>query len=207
MTRRTSHPRVASLLVERWSPRSFDESPVPDDDLETLFHAAGLAPSAFNRQPWTFLYVRRGDQNWQRFLALLLPFNAAWAKDAGVLVFIVSDMIGDDSGANVSHSHSFDAGAAWAHLALQATALGYQAHAMTGVDFDRAQAELGIPRYHRLEAAVAIGRRGAPERLPEALRGREVPSGRKGIGDIAVAGNFPDRSTGPAAREPRHGPA
>lgn len=190
MTRQT-HPKVHQVFVDRWSPRAFDESEIPEDDLEAIFAAAALAPSAFNYQPWTFLYARRGDENWDRFLSLLIPFNQSWAKDASVLVFIVSDTKmrkGED--ANDNHSHSFDAGAAWAQMALQATALGYHAHAMTGVDFDRARVELGVPDGVRIEAAVAIGRRAAPERLPEALREREVPSGRKPVREIAFAGDY-----------------
>jgi nitroreductase len=120
-----------------------------------------------------------------------VPFNASWAKDAAVLVYIVSDTLmahGDE--ANPSHSHSFDAGAAWAQMALQATALGYHAHAMVGLDFDRARQELAVPDSFRIEAAVAIGRRDTPDRLPEALREREFPSDRKPVAEVAFAGNF-----------------
>jgi nitroreductase len=190
-TRQTPHPKVHRLFVDRWSPRAFDESAIPNEDLEAIFAAAGLAPSAFNYQPWTFLYARRGDANWDRFLSLLVPFNQTWAKDAAVLVFIVSDSK-NRSGAEPTdfYSHSFDAGAAWAHMALQAHHLGYHAHGMTGIDFDRARAELGVPADHRIEAAVAIGRRDHPDRLPEALRAREVPSTRKPVSEIAIPGNF-----------------
>jgi len=179
------------LIVERWSPRAFDESEIPQEDLDVIFEAAGLAPSAFNYQPWKFLYARRGDANWDRFLSLLIPFNASWAKDAGALVIIVSDTV-QQQGEKASplHSSSFDAGAAWAMLALQASALGYHTHGMTGVDFDKVRAELGVPDRYRVEAAVAIGRRDSAERLPEGLREREVPSGRKALDEIATAGNF-----------------
>lgn len=191
MTTRQADPRIVPLIVERWSPRAFDESEIPQEDLDVILEAAGLAPSAFNYQPWKFLYARRGDANWDRFLSLLIPFNASWAKDAGALVIIVSDTLQQNGDtASPLHSSSFDAGAAWALLALQATALGYHAHGMTGVDFDKARAELGVPDRYRVEAAVAIGRRDTPERLPEGLREREVPSGRKALDEIAVAGNF-----------------
>lgn len=191
MTTRTAHPKVHQLFIDRWSPRAFDESEIPDEDLEAIFTAAGLAPSAFNYQPWKFLYARRGDANWERFLSLLIPFNQSWAKDAGVLIFIVSDTKkrGGEEPTDF-YSHSFDAGAAWAQMALQATLLGYHAHGMTGLEFDKARAELGLPDDFRLEAAVAIGRRDAPERLPEGLRGGEVPSPRKAVGEIAFAGNY-----------------
>ena len=189
---RKANAKVLPLIVERWSPRAFDESEMPQEDLDAIFEAAGWAPSAFNYQPWKFLYARRGDANWDRFLSLLIPFNAGWAKDASVLAFVVSDTVLEkpDGSTDPLHSHSFDAGAAWALLALQATALGYHTHGMAGVDFDKARVELGIPDRYRLEAGLAIGRRDSAERLPEGLREREVPSDRKPVSEIAIAGNF-----------------
>lgn len=187
MTDVLDRPRVHQLLLDRWSPRSFDESAMSQQDLDVILEAAGKAPSAFNHQPWRFLYAHRGDANWDRFLSLLIPFNASWAKDASVLIFIVSETTMGD---NPFYSHSFDAGAAWAQMALQATHLGYHAHGMTGVAFDKAAAELGVPEGFRLEAAVAIGRRDVPERLPESLREREVRSDRKPLSEIAIAGGF-----------------
>lgn len=192
MTERSeAHPRVEELIVRRWSPRSFDGSEIPAEDLNVIFEAAGWAPSAFNIQPWTFLYARRGDENWDRFLWLLVEFNQSWAKDASVLVFIVSNrMQGRGEKKSPNHSHSFDAGAAWAQMALQATAMGYHAHGMTGLEFGQAEEELGIPEDHRLEAAVAIGTQAPKENLPEQLQEREAPSGRKDLSEIAIAGNF-----------------
>lgn len=191
MSQRIADARIVPLIVERWSPRAFDGTPVPAEDLSVILEAAGLAPSAFNYQPWRFLHATRGDANWDRFLSLLIPFNASWAQQAGALVIIVSDtnLLGPN-GLNPSHSHSFDAGAAWALLALQATALGYHAHGLTGVDFDKARAELGVPDDFRIEAAVAIGRKTDPDILPEALRAREAPSGRHPLARISAAGGF-----------------
>lgn len=197
MTERTADPRIVPLIVERWSPRAFDGTALPAEDLATILEAAAWAPSAFNAQPWRFLHSTHGDANWDRFLSLLIPFNASWAKDAGALLFIISDSVTRSADSTrPNHSHSFDAGAAWAMLALQATALGYHAHGMTGVDFDKARAELGVPDDFRIEAAVAIGRKDSPEKLPEGLRAREVPSGRHPLNRLAVAGNFGDLPQG-----------
>lgn len=191
MTERTAHPKVLPLLVERWSPRAFDGSDLPQDDLDAIFSAAGLAPSAYNVQPWRFLYARRGDANWDRFLSLLVPFNQSWAKDASVLVFVLSDTLSNNGTEDLPNwSHSFDAGAAWMALAVQAQAMGYYTHGMVGIDFDTARAELKLPERFRLEAAVAIGRMGAVENLPEGLREREIVSDRKPLAEIAVAGDF-----------------
>ncbi|MBB4857384.1 nitroreductase [Novosphingobium chloroacetimidivorans] len=191
MTGRTAHPKVEKLIVDRWSPRAFDESEMPQEDLGVIFEAAGWAPSAYNVQPWTFLYARRGDANWDLLLSQLIDFNQGWAKDASALVFIVSDRyMRSDKGNTENHSHSFDAGAAWALAALQAQALGYHTHGMTGLKFGEAEAALGIPEDHRLEAAFVIGKAAGKEKLPDFLQEREVPSSRKPLSEIVKPGKF-----------------
>ena len=191
MDMRPTDKRVHRLFTDRWSPRAFDRSHIDESDLEIIFEAAGLAPSAFNYQPWRFLYARREDPSWTGFVGLLNPFNQSWAQNASALVIIVSDTTFEQAEATSrSYSHSFDAGAAWAQMALQATALGYHAHAMTGIDFDRIRNGLNVPDHFRIEAAVAIGRRAPPETLPEELREKEKQSGRKPVSQIAFAGAF-----------------
>ena len=194
MSERNPHPRIVPLIAERWSPRSFDASPIPEEDLAVIFEAGGLAPSAFNVQPWRFPYARREhEEAFARFMGPLVEFNQSWAKDAAVLVYVVSEEKSAPYGGEPkpNHSHSFDAGAAWAMLALQAHALGYSAHGMTGLDFAKAAEALNLPEGYRVEAAVAIGRQAPAERLPEGLREREVVSGRKPVGEIAWEGPFP----------------
>jgi nitroreductase len=190
--RRSAFP-IEPLFLARWSPRAFDGSAIAASDLAAILEAARWAPSAFNAQPWRFIYALRGDADWERLLGLLIPFNVSWVANAGALIFIASDSAAPSKpgeAPRTSHSHSFDAGAAWAHIALQATRLGLHAHAMTGVDFDRARVDLEIPESFRLEAAVAIGRRGDKSSLPEALQAREAPSDRKPLGELVFHGRF-----------------
>ncbi|MCY1672026.1 nitroreductase family protein [Novosphingobium sp. SL115] len=188
---RTASAKVVPLIVERWSPRAFDGSAVPQEDLDLIFEAAGLAASAYNYQPWRFVYAHKGDANFDAFLSALVPFNQSWAKEAGVLVFAVSDeFMRSDKGNNPNHSHSFDTGAAWASAALQAQALGYHTHGMTGVDFDKAAQVLNVPEGFRVEMAFVIGTQGDAAQLPEGLREREVISDRKPVSEIAFAGPF-----------------
>jgi nitroreductase len=184
---------IDPLFLERWSPRAFDGAEIPDQDLMAMFEAARWAPSAFNTQPWRFLYAKRGDAHWERFLSLLIPWNQSWAHSASVLIYILSDSLMQTKwgGEEVSHSHSFDAGAAWACLALQATRMGYHAHGMSGIQHELARAELKIPERYRLEAACVIGRIGDPAMLDEKMREREGPSERKPIGDFVFHGDFP----------------
>ena len=190
--RNADHP-VAPIFLDRWSPRAFDGSIMPDADLMTIFEAARWAPSSFNYQPWRLLYAKREDAEWERFLDLLIPFNRNWAHSASVLIYFLSDTLMEfaPGQGNPSHSHSFDTGAAWAYLALQATMLGYHAHGMVGVDFDRARKELDVPERYRFEAAAAIGRMGDIATLDDKLRKREVPSDRKPIAEFAFRGAWP----------------
>lgn len=191
--RAADHP-IDDLFTRRWSPRAFDGSVIEENVLLRLFEAARWAPSAFNAQPWRFIYALRGGKDWERFLDLLVPFNRSWAESASALIFVVSDTNArnpDGTPKAPSHSHSFDAGAAWGMLAMQATLDGLYTHGMTGVDFDKAKAELGVPDDFRLEAAIAVGRVGDPSTLPEGLRAREQPSGRKSVQEFAFAGGYP----------------
>jgi nitroreductase len=193
--RRADHP-IDPLFLDRWSPRAFDGSDVPDADLATMFEAARWAPSAFNSQPWHFLYAKRGDADWERFLALLIPWNQSWAHTASVLVYIVSDSLpftDKKTGAPApSTTHGFDAGAAWVSLALQATSMGYHAHGMSGIQYDVARAELGLPKRYVLNAACVIGRIGDPALLDEKLQAREHPSERKPQSAFVHLGSFPE---------------
>ena len=192
-TTRISDYAIDPLFLNRWSPRAFTEETIPEEELMTIFEAARWAPSCFNSQPWRFLYARRGTKDWDRFVDLLIAFNQSWAKNASALVFIVSDTLMTDPATGqqtVSQTHTFDAGAAWAQLGLQATRSGWRAHAMAGFDHEKARAVLNVPAHYRIEAAVAIGRQADRSTLAERLQDREVPSTREALAKITMEGGF-----------------
>lgn len=170
------------MFLRRWSPRAFVPECMPVEHLMAMFEAACWAPSAFNAQPWQFFHAMRNTPEWEPMVGLLAGFNASWAREASALVLIASRKTMDIKDEQVdSWSHSFDAGAAWGYLALQASLLGYQAHAMTGFDMRRAALEVEEAGDLRPEAMVAIGRVGDSASLPERLRLRERPSGRDAL--------------------------
>ncbi len=186
------HP-IERVFLDRWSPRAFTGEPIRQSVLFTLFEAARWAPSSFNSQPWRFLYATNGNAHWDKFLGLLSEFNQSWAKTASALVFVVSETTmahHGDSARVASHTHSFDTGAAWGSLALQATMLGWYTHGMEGIDFGCAYAELKVPDDHRIEAAIAIGKLGRKAALPDQLQAMEFPSFRKPIAEFALEGGF-----------------
>lgn len=189
-----SEPRKAefpieSFLLERWSPRSFEPVDLPDQDLMSLFEAAKWAPSSYNNQPWRFLYAKRGSSAWPLFFDLLIPANQSWAKDASVLVLVISNTKFDHNG-KPSPTHTFDAGAAWEHIALQAWIKGYVTHGMQGFDADKARQDLEIPEDFKVEVLIAIGKQGPKEKLPAELQAREFPSARRPVSESIVEGKF-----------------
>jgi nitroreductase len=187
--RRKPEREVDELFLDRWSPRAMSGEEISEEELMTLFEAARWAPSSYNNQPWRILYARRGTGHWPVFLGLLVEGNRAWAKDAAALLLFVSKETFDFNGQPYP-THSFDTGAAWENLALQATLGGLVAHGMQGFDYERARAELNIPAGFRVEAMAAVGRPGDPAALPERLREREAPSDRKPLSEITCEGPF-----------------
>jgi len=180
---------VDELFLDRWSPRAMSGEGVSEEELLTLFEAARWAPSSYNNQPWRILYARRETGQWPAFFGLLVEGNQAWAKDAAALLVFVSKETFDFNGKPYP-THSFDTGAAWENLALQATMLGLVTHGMQGFDYERARKDLNIPEGFRVEAMIAVGRPGDPAQLPERLREREAPSGRKQLSEIICEGAF-----------------
>jgi nitroreductase len=190
---RTADHDIDPLFLERWSPRAFDGSQMSEADALRLIEAARWAPSSYNMQPWRFVYARRDTPAWDGLFSLLIPRNGDWVAHASLLLLIASDTLMQPPGAaeaTPSHSHSFDAGAAWAQLALQATRMGLQAHGMVGFDMARARSELGIPERYRIEAMIAVGRQADKSILPEGLQAREHPSGRNPVGSFAFEGGW-----------------
>jgi len=188
---RQSQYNVAPHFVERWSPRSFGEEAISEDELFACFEAARWAPSGFNLQPWPFIYARRETPQWAPFADLLSPNNRAWAIDAAALVLFVSKTTVVRNGeARPATSHAFDAGAAWSNFAHQAQLTGWHTHAIGGFDKDRARAELGIPDDFAINVIAAIGRLGPKGKLPENLQEQEFPRGRLPLESLVMEGRF-----------------
>ncbi len=182
------HP-VNTLILERWSPRAMSGETISDEELMSLFEAARWAPSSYNNQPWRFIYAKRGSGDWDDIFGLMGEFNQSWTKNAAVLVIVISKKTFDFNG-QPSRTHTFDAGAAWENLALEAETRGLVTHGMEGFDYDKARSTLGIPEDYDVEAMIAIGRKGQKENLPQGLQEKEIPSTRKPLKDILMEGKF-----------------
>ena len=186
--RKPDHP-VESLFVERWSPRAMSGEPLSEGEILTLFEAGRWAPSTYNEQEWRFLYARRDTPQWAPIFDLLVEGNRAWCKNAGMLVVILAHKVFAKNG-KPNPVHLFDAGAAFENIALQATAMGLIVHGMQGFDFEKARTTLQVPDDFAVAAMFAAGRPGPIEVLPEEVREREKPSGRRPVSESICEGPF-----------------
>lgn len=194
MSEFTPNPRRAEAEVDprfldRWSPRAFLPDPVPEESIRSLFEAARWAPSAMNEQPWLFLYAVSEEER-ARFLEPLVEGNRIWAKRAPLLLYVLARRTFEENG-KPNRTALFDAGAAWVSLALETRRLGLYAHGMAGFDRKKAHEILGAPEEaYEVIAAVAVGRKGERNDLPEELAAREEPSGRKPLAAVARRGGL-----------------
>jgi nitroreductase len=190
-TRSTTH-EINSLIINRWSPRSFMPEEISDKELFPLFEAARWAPSSSNNQPWRFIYAKRNSKNWNDLFNLLVDFNKQWCANASALVVILSRKNFEHNG-QPSITHQFDTGSAWENLAIQAVSQGLITHAMAGFDYEKARKDLAVPTDYEVVAMIAIGKRGPREKLSPELQAREIPNTRKPLSEIVMEGKFENK--------------
>jgi nitroreductase len=198
----TDHP-ILKLLAERWSPYGFEDRPVPEADLRSLFEAARWAASSYNEQPWNYLVATREDSlEFGRLLDCLVEANQAWAKTAAVLVLgVVSLQFAENKQDNRAAVH--DLGLAAGNLLVEATARGLSVHQMIGILPDKARELYQIPKHFEAWTAMAIGYKADPAKLPDALRERDLtPRQRKPSGKFVFTGKWGQSSPLVLKRDP-----
>ena len=185
------HPsyKISPLFVNRWSPRSMSGEELNDQDIMSLFEAARWAPSSFNNQPWRFIYAKRNTKYWDKLFDLLAEPNKIWAKNAALLIVVISNKNFEYNG-KFSITHQYDAGAAWENLALESAYRGLVAHGMQGFNYEKARTNLEIPQDFDVMAMIAIGKKGPKENLPSNLQEKEFPNDRKPLNEIVMEGSF-----------------
>jgi nitroreductase len=186
--RQADYP-IDSLLLSRVSSRAFSQERLSDEELLSLFEAAHWSPSSFNAQPWRFVYSRRGDDRWSIFFESLIDFNKSWCEQADTLVVVISRQFFEHD-QKINPTASFDAGAAWMGLAIEANSRNLIAHAMSGFDHEKLKKDLNVSDVFKVEAMIAIGKKGNKDHLSEELKKKELPSLRKPLQDIIKKGVF-----------------
>jgi nitroreductase len=149
-------------LKTRRSIRTFSPSDIPAHVVDDLLEAARLAPTAMNRQPWTFL-VMRDAQTRSRIVEIAGHAEFLRTSPVAVAVCVEEwDYWKEDGSAAImamllaAHAHGL--GACWVSMEPHAYAQGVKAL-------------LGVPEGVHLLAVVALGHPAeepAPEKKPMA---------------------------------------
>jgi len=184
MTNRKVNYDIMEEIIHRWSPRAFSNEPVKEEELMAMLEAARFAPSCFNEQPWRFILGYRGE-NREKVLSVLTESNRVWAEKAPVLMIIVAKKTFAMNEKD-NFWHMFDTGTAWGYFSLEAERRGFITHGMGGFDKKKTAEIFELGEEYQPIAAVAIGKYGDKEALPEALREREVPADRKPLEDLIL---------------------
>jgi len=174
-------------ILERWSPRAFDDRDVSRADLRVIFEAGRWAPSSYNEQPWRFFIGHRDSETYNKILDALVPSNQSWARSAPVLILgVTKTRFSHNDTPNNYAAH--DLGAAMAYMALQASALGLAAHQMAGFDWVKAREAFAIPETYAMGSVMALGYQGELTDLPERFQAQEQsPRSRKPLSEIVMS--------------------
>ncbi len=162
-------------IEKRHSVRSFTPDAVPREALDRLIHAATLAPSAMNEQPWHF-YVTSGEArtrvgevmaqtttHLEEYVDLIGPERHAeavrWYSELGnaPVVIVCAMPKADDPFGRLNKQLSV--GTAIQNLLLAATAEGLGACSITFAFWvrDELAALLGIPDDDEIVTIIALG--------------------------------------------------
>lgn len=186
--RESTYPIEESIL-SRVSWRAFSEERLTEEELLSLFEAARWAPSSYNSQPWRFIYGRRGEKEWDPLFNALVDFNKSWCTNADTLVVILSRK-NFEHNEKPSSTASLDTGAAWMNLATEAHARNFVTHGMEGFDYEAIRKNLNVPDHYKIEAMIALGKKGDKEQLSKELKEKEVPSSRKPLKELISKGTY-----------------
>lgn len=145
---------LLALLKRRRSIRRYRPDPVPEAMITQLLEAGRWAPSATNRQPWTFIVIR--DAAVRRQVAQYAAFYfVRWAhvEEAPLIIALCGDA---RSPVHRQYLHE-DVALAGMQIMLQAAALGLGSCWVGGVDRPAISAILKLPPGIELIGLLTIG--------------------------------------------------
>jgi|SRR5580658_7516408 nitroreductase len=143
--------QTQDAIRARRNVRSYRPDPVPDTDLDLIADAAWRAPSASNRQHWTFIIVTDPDQ--LRSLSTVWR-GAGHIAGAAAAIALVVPQTDDDHTRLVDY---YDLGQATYAMAVAAADLGIgTGHSSVG-DQELARNILGVPADQDVAYLLGIG--------------------------------------------------
>ncbi len=133
----------SEVVFSRRAIRKYKNTPVSDEILHRLFQAIQVAPSANNRQPLKFVFVRKEEI---RQKIVTQACNQDFLYEAPVLAMVCCEK-----------GSSFDAAIAMEHLVLAAANEGLSSCIVAWFDKDTAGKIIQIPDTFEIPILVALG--------------------------------------------------
>jgi len=178
---------LLALLKGRRSIRRYRPEPVPDEMIEQLLEAGRWAPSASNRQPWTFIVVR--DESIRRQVAQHAAYYfVRWAHVGEAPLLIL--LCGDTRNRIYRQFLHEDVGLAGGQIMLQAKALGLGTCWIGGLDRKAIAGILRLPDHIEIVGLLTVG---FPAEDPE-------PPPRKPLAEIVHYDVYGNRAGAGGAR-------
>jgi len=172
-----------SIILERKSKRAYLPKPVPGDALRRIMEKVRWAPSCSNNQPWKFIVAQKPEALSR--LREALSRGNAWAKEAPILIAVVSREADDFTRKSGLQYYLFDCGLAVENLLLAAVEEGLMAHPMAGYSAQKAKKALNIPEEYDVLCLISLGYQGDISDLDDRTRVKdEAPRTRKELSDI-----------------------
>ena len=147
---------IHEILQKRRSTVLFSNQDIEAGIIARIFEAARWSASSRNEQPWRFIYVLKGDENYENIASSLAEFNQKWARNAPMLLISVAKTISDYQQKENRYAWH-DTGMAYANLVFQAVHEGLSVHPMGGYDRDQLTKALRIPEGFSPVLVAAIG--------------------------------------------------
>jgi nitroreductase len=159
-----------NIITKRKSIRDFNSSELDEEVISTLFEAARRAPSAFNEQPWRFILADRSNkEEFDSMLDVLFEKNREWAKNASLLVIVLSKKILSKNNQLNKH-YMYDTASAVANLTFQANSLDLYVHQMGGFDKLKTIEKYLVPDEYEPVVVLAVGRKEISDVRPNEMQ-------------------------------------
>jgi nitroreductase len=143
---------VMEAIRERRSVRAYQEKPVAEDILLQVLEAGRLAPSANNRQPWTFVVVRDEAKR----LALARAASQDFIAEAPVIIAAVALEYEKEMTCEVP-AYAVDLAIAADHMTLAAVKFNLGTCWIGAFSQDRAREILDVPDDCRIVTLLPLG--------------------------------------------------
>jgi len=151
---------ILELIKTRRSIRKYKLDPIPEEEINKILEAGRWAPSASNRQPWSFIVLR--SEETKRKLAETLTWGGFLSQAPLGIAVVINP--------RASNHPVEDGAAATQNMLLEAHSLGLGAcwiGAYGSVNEESAKDILNVPDDKRLLSVIVIGR---PAESPQSTR-------------------------------------